>query len=361
LLLKNKSIFFYIYFSIKNNINYISKNYVLTLKTTGLIFLRNILLICILDTFLIDEEPLWEPLEWTLVQTWVLFIFIFSWIAETVVSSKYGSFTGRDKRVYFGLYRGFWIAQLWIIFNLFITLVFIIVPFYFEIYYNISYVVTWWNWFNSLFFFKIIFLFTFLNIITMISRFGLRWLNWKKILILNLIVTIVLFYLFFTQLVLTYFCYNTDILQYKKSGWMDYSSLSHGPLKWGWGSFGRDFFSFHGTLESYWFKNDSMYSLSFFLISFFLIFLYLFLIIQNLVFIRKLYYNKEISYTFLTYNSSNINQFFFSLLYLLGLVVISVLYQYMRSPGEFFLFDSNLSWSKIYLSNITYYFFFFFK
>jgi len=241
----------------------------LSTKTLGLVLFRNLFIILMIDTLLIDEEPLWEPLEWTLVQTWVMLIFFFSWAAEILISSAYGSFTGRDKRVYLGLYRSFWFAQMWMIFNLFVVLVFIIVPFYFEVYYNISYVVTWWNWFNSTFFFKTVLCFSVINILTTVAKLAIRWISWKKLFLLYSAITLILFYLLLTQLILTYFSFTTDINLYKKVGWMEYSNLSQGPLKWGWGSEGRDFFYPHGTSESFWFKNDSAYGLSFFLISFF--------------------------------------------------------------------------------------------
>lgn len=354
--------FFKLYFS-KLFINWfriISTSYLKT-RTYGLIIIRNLLIICLLDCVLIDEEPLWEPLEWTLVQTWVLFILIFSWIAETLVSAKYGSFTGRDKRVYLGLYKGFWFVQIYFIFNLFLAFIMVVVPFYFEVYYNLSYVVSWWDWYNRIFFFKIIFCFSFIFIINFIIRLGLRWLNWKKLFLLNLIVTFIVFYLFFTQLILVYFSYNTDIFWYKKSGSTDYNSLSQGPLKWGWGGAGKDYFAYHSTLETFWFKNDSMFSLSLFLTNFFLVFSFLFLVIQNLVNIRKIYATKEVSYTFQTYASSNVNQFFFCLLYLFILTLMSWLYQFNRTPFELFYFEKiNYLW-EVLLNTVVDYFYFLFK
>lgn len=45
------------------------KNSLLSLKTNGMFFLRNLAVILFIDTLVIDDEPLWEPTEWTLVQT----------------------------------------------------------------------------------------------------------------------------------------------------------------------------------------------------------------------------------------------------------------------------------------------------
>jgi hypothetical protein len=67
----------------------------------GLFYIYYSTFIMYIDACLTDDEPIWEPIEWSLVQTWILFLFTFAWIAENLICSRYGSYTGRDKRVWF--------------------------------------------------------------------------------------------------------------------------------------------------------------------------------------------------------------------------------------------------------------------
>lgn len=62
--------------------------------------MHGFIFILFIDACLTDDEPLWEPIEWSLVQTWILFIFGFAWVAENLIVSRYGSYAGRDKRVW---------------------------------------------------------------------------------------------------------------------------------------------------------------------------------------------------------------------------------------------------------------------
>ena len=72
-----------------------------------MIYIRGLLVLFFFDAMLTDDEPLWEPVEWSLVQSWIMFIFAFAWIAENLISSRYGSYTGRDKRVWVAWYKTF--------------------------------------------------------------------------------------------------------------------------------------------------------------------------------------------------------------------------------------------------------------
>ncbi len=327
----------------------------INLKTNGLVYLRNLLIIFLIDCLVIDDEPLWEPLEWTLVQTWLLYLFFFSWVAETIVTSKYGSFTGRDKRVYFSLYKTFWLIEIWWAINLLITGVFIVVPFYFETSYTLSSVVSWWDWYNRLFFFKFIFLFFFISLIFFIIQIGLKWINWKKIFFLALLVNFILAFLLYTQFFITFFAYFSDVNWYKKSGWLDYQSLSNGPLKWGWGSSDRDHFSYHKTPLGFWFKNDSLYASIFFLFNIFIFLSLFFVFLQWLLILRKLYSTKEISFTFLIYGISTVKQFFYCFLHLYFFVILSFVYQLMRTPLELFWFDKIKLYFIVIIDNIINY------
>lgn len=316
------------------------KNSLLSLKTNGMFFLRNLAVILFIDTLVIDDEPLWEPTEWTLVQTWVLFIFFFSWIAETLISSKYGSFTGRDKRVYQGLFRGYWYSIGWFAFNILLTVVFVATPFYFELNYTVSSVVTWWNWYNRLFFYKISICFFFIFLILLSMQLGLRWLNWSKLFFLSLVVFVLLSFIFYTQFIVVFFSYFTDMDNYSNNAFDGYSALSQGPLRWGWGS-REDTYSYHQTPGSFWNKNDGLYSSSLFLINIFIFLLLVMTLLQWILFVRRMYSTKDMSYTFLTYASSNIRNFFYSLMFLALTLLVSVFYQYLRTPLELYFFDMN--------------------
>jgi len=310
----------------------------LSLKTNGLYFFRNLTLVLFIDTLVSDDEPLWEPTEWTLVQTWILFIFFFAWIAETLISSKYGSFTGRDKRVYQGLFRGYWYSIGFFGLTVLATVVFIATPFYFELNYTISSVVTWWNWYNRMFFYKISSCFFFIFLILTSMHLGLRWLNWGKLFMLSMVIMLLLSFMFYTQFIVVFFSYFTDVNNYSENAFDGYSVLSQGPSKWGWGS-KEDTYSYHQTPSCFWNKNDGPYSSSLFIINIFIFFLLTLTILQWIIFIRKLYSTKEVSYTFLIYATSTIKNFFYSLLGLVTTLLVSVFYQYLRTPFELFFFD----------------------
>ena len=119
----------------------------------GYYYLRGLFIIFFIDAAITDDEPLWEPIEWSLVQTWLLFIFIFAWIAENLITSRYGSYTGRDKRVWLAWYKSFWLIDLFYAISYGLAALFVIVPFYFELTYSISFIFNWWNWYTRFFFF----------------------------------------------------------------------------------------------------------------------------------------------------------------------------------------------------------------
>lgn len=69
--------------------------------------LLGFIIIFVCDSFLVDDEPLLEPIEWSVWQTALMFIFLFAWVAEVSISSRFGSFTGRDKRVWTALFKAY--------------------------------------------------------------------------------------------------------------------------------------------------------------------------------------------------------------------------------------------------------------
>jgi len=119
----------------------------------GFTYVKGLLVILFIDACLTDDEPLWEPIEWSLVQTWILFIFTFAWIAENLIVSRYGSYTGRDKRVWMSWYKTFWLIEGYYVLNYGAACIFFIVPFYYETNYNLSFVYSWWHWYTRVFFF----------------------------------------------------------------------------------------------------------------------------------------------------------------------------------------------------------------
>nr|APW82391.1 hypothetical protein [Urostyla grandis] len=170
----------------------------------GIIFFRGLIIIFGLDGLLSDDEPLWEPIEWSLVQTWLLFIFLFAWIGENLIASRYGSYVGRDKRVWFAWYKSFWLIEAWYLISYGAASLFVIVPFYYEITYSIAFLVSWWDWYTRVFVFKfvsILFLLLFLG--TWVS-INVRWIGWHKLFAVLVAITLVLIYLFFSSFLQRY-------------------------------------------------------------------------------------------------------------------------------------------------------------
>jgi hypothetical protein len=141
---------FYVYTTLlKENLQSIMLRFV----GVGFFYITYSCFIMYIDACLTDDEPIWEPIEWSLVQTWILFLFTFAWIAENLIVSRYGSYTGRDKRVWFAWYKTFWLMELYYIINFGAAVLLVIVPFYYETNYNISFLFSWWHWYSRVFFF----------------------------------------------------------------------------------------------------------------------------------------------------------------------------------------------------------------
>lgn len=310
----------------------------------GFVYLRGLFIIFFIDACVTDDEPLWEPLEWSLVQTWIFFIFIFAWIAENLITSRYGSYTGRDKRVWFAWYKTFWLLELWYALSYGAAALFVIVPFYYELTYNISFVYSWWNWYTRIFFFKFISLYSILLLISYFLQLNVRWLNWKKSLLLILFINFFIGYLLYTNFIISFFGYFTDPLWYQKTRFVDYIQLSHEPLKWGWGPAKRDHFTYHKVSTVFWFKNDGPFAAAFLMIHLFFFLSLFFLYFYWLVLLRRVYTTNEITYTFTTYCVSALRQFYFFFFLFYILVFISFLINYWRFPIEFLWIINVNSW-----------------
>jgi hypothetical protein len=200
----------------------------------GFYYIRGIFFLLFIDACLTDDEPLWEPIEWSLVQTWILLIFSFAWIAENLIVSRYGSFTGRDKRVWMAWYKTFWLIEGFYALNYGAASIFVIVPFYFETNYNVSFIYSWWHWYSRVFFFQFIASYSIVLLMGHLLQINLRWINWRKGIIPIFLINIFIAYMIYTHFIMVFFGYFTDPVWYQKSRPVDYIQLSHEPSRWGW-------------------------------------------------------------------------------------------------------------------------------
>lgn len=330
---------------IKFNLFYKNYFYLNLIKTFdfGFYYIRGFVFFLFIDACLTDDEPLWEPIEWSLVQTWILFIFIFAWIAENLIVSRYGSYTGRDKRVWMAWYKTFWLIEGYYVLNYGVACLFVIVPFYFETNYNLSFIYSWWNWYSRVFFYKFISLYTIMLMLGYLLQLNIRWLNWKKGLIIILLINIFIFYLIATHFIMIFFGYFTDPVWYQKSRPIDYIQLSHEPHKWGWGPAKKDHFTYHNVKTVFWFKNDGPFASSFLTFHIFLFACIFFLFFFWLSLLRRVWSTKELPITLTTYCVSGLKQFFYFFLFLYIFIFLSFLINYLRLPLEFHYFIDNKS------------------
>jgi len=310
----------------------------------GFLYLRGLFIICFIDACLTDDEPIWEPVEWSLIQSWIMFIFLFAWIAENLISSRYGSYTGRDKRVWFSWYKTFWLVEGWYIISMGLACLWVMVPFYFEITYSISFVVSWWNWYSRVFFFKFISLYTVILFIAYFLQINIRYSNWRKSFVLILLINFFLSYLLYIHFFMSFFAYFTDPNWYHKTRLVDYVQLSHEPNKWSWGTSKRDHFSYHKSSTVFWYKNDGPFASAFMFINFLFLLCLFLLYFYWVTLIRRVYATQEITYTYTTYCVSGLKQFFYYFLFLFLFVFFSFMFQYWRLPIEFTWALNTNSW-----------------
>jgi len=307
-------------------------------------YINGFVFILFIDACLTDDEPLWEPIEWSLVQTWILFIFSFAWIAENLIVSRYGSYAGRDKRVWMAWYKTFWLIEGYYVLNYGVAVVLVIVPFYFELNYNLSFIYSWWNWFSRVFFYKFTLFYTIILLISFWLQVNIRWVGFKKALFLVSIVNILLAYLLYTHFIIIFFGYFTDPIWYQRARFVDYVQLSHEPAKWGWVSSKKDHFTYHGVRTVLWFKNDGPFATSFLFCQIFFFICLFCLFIYWVVLFRRIFSLSEVPMTYTTYCVSSLKQFFFFFLYFYLLILLSFLSNYWRFPMEYFFTLEYKSW-----------------
>ena len=296
------------------------------------------------DALLTDDEPIWEPVEWSLIQTWILFTFLFGWIAENLISSRYGSYAGRDKRVWFAWYKNAWLVISYYAVTIGAAALFVIVPFYHEISSLLPLGVSWWDWYTRTFFTNFLSFYVLILLLAIFFQLTVRTFNWKKSWNLIILVNLCLFYLLYGHFFLSFFSYTTDPNWYHKTRLVDYIQLSHEPNKWSWGSSKRDHFSYHKSSTVFWYKNDTPFAAALMVIH-----IYFFWSLFGVSFFwitltRRVYAIQEISYTYATYAVSVIKQFFYFFFLFLLLVLHSYLLTYWRLPMEFLWVVNNSSW-----------------
>ena len=309
----------------------------------GFSYLRGLLVIFFVDALLTDDEPLWEPIEWSLIQNWLMFIFLFAWIAENLISSRYGSYTGRDKRVWFAWYKTFWLLEGYYVLSLGAAALFVIIPFYHELTYTTPFVLSWWDWYSRTFFLKFVSLYTVVLLVSTYLQATLAQAHWKKSLVLITTINIFLAYLVYVHFFITFFAYFTDPNWYCTNRLVDYIQLSHEPSKWSWGNAKRDHFSYHNSKTVFWFKNDGPFAsaMLFFNIYFFLALFTLH--IYWLTLARRVYATGEVTFTYTTYCISGLRQFFYFFTALYALVLFSYVITYWRLPVEFYWLTDTVS------------------
>ena len=330
-----------------------------TLISFGAYYIVGTASVAFIDACLTDDEPIWDPVEWSLLQSWIMFIFMFAWIAENLISSRFGSYTGRDKRIWFSWYKTFWLVLLMYIISYGAACLLVIVPFYHEITYNLPFVVSWWNWYSRVFFFKFISLYVIIVLTSLYLQVNVRTMNWERTLVLILTISIVLSYLIYTHFIISFFSYFTDPLWYRNNRLVDYVQLSHEPLKWGYGLAKRDHFYYHRTTTVFWFKNDGPFASAFLLVHLFIFFSLFSMYMYWITLVRKTVATQEVSHTYTTYSSSSLRQFLYFFFFIGGLSVVSFLTAYWRFPVEFWWLVTHGSWFAHVIDILINYLFFF--
>ena len=295
----------------------------------------NLILIFIIDAIISDDEPLFEPIEWSLWQSWLLGLLIISWCAETLISSTYGNYIGRDKRVWNALYKSYWLVQLYLMASLLLITIFAIIPFYFELQSCCAVWISFWNWYNRIFMWKAISIHFVLLLFAFILQINSRWVTYSKVMIILAIIIMLLGALIYTNLTVLMFLYFTNPTTYNTNLNVDYTQLSGVPNRWGWGFSQKDHFSYHSTPTVFWYKYDFCYISSCLIIQLFFTFSYILLFIQICLVFRKFYTTKIITYTLLTYYANMIRVYFYYLASIYLLSWVSLFMMLIRNRHDF--------------------------
>ncbi len=315
--------------------------------------------ILLLDSILIDDEPILEPLEWSLWQSWLLFIFGFAWVAENLITSRFGSYTGRDKRVWCSWYKTFWLVDGYFIICIGVAALFVIVPFYYELTYHLSFVYQWWHCYSRIFFVLQFWFATCTLWLILLVQLSMLWITWRRLFIALSVIGLFLAYFLFFQIYVALFAYFTDTTWYQQSRAVNYIQLSHEPARWGWGGARRDHFTYHRTATVFWYKTDNAFAGALLFLSLMQAWTLFFVFLYWIILLRAVWATKEVSYTYLTYAIAAVRQYF----YLLGLFIILIVFSYLvgfwRLPPEMGWDALGYNDSRIGVRCATYYQLFF--
>ena len=292
-----------------------------------------------IDFILDSDEPLWEPIEWSFVQNWILIIFSISWICENLILSRFGSFSNHDKKIWFSWFKTLLLIEFYFFLTLIITIYLIIIPFYFEITYNIFFIILWWNWLSKFFFIKLFNYLLLIFFLSLLIQIILKTHNNNNILFFIFINIIFIFKMFFIQFFLTIFCFLTDQIWYVKNKNNTLIQISHEPQKWGWGFENKDHFQYHSTKTTFWFKNDGPFAESLFLLNFFILVFMISLLIFWLILFKKILIKNNLSYLYITITISFTKFFFILYNFFFILVISNILLINMKNPYEFFFYN----------------------
>lgn len=295
----------------------------------------NLIFIFVIDAIISDDEPLFEPIEWSLWQNWLLFLLITSWCAEVLISSVYGNYVGRDKRVWSALYKAYWLVQLYLMFSLLMLTLFAIVPFYFELQSCNAVWISFWNWYNRIFLWKALSIHFILLLFAFLLQLNSRWMTYTKTLFVMSIIIILLGVLIYINITVIMFLYFTNPVTYNQNLNIDYTQLSNGPTKWGWGAAAKDHFTYHTTPTVFWYKYDFCYASACMIIQLFFTFSYTLLFIQICLIFRKFYTTKSITYTLLTYYANIIRIYYYYTASIYIFTVISLVMILIRNRNDF--------------------------
>ncbi len=321
-----------------DKILYFYKNFISKIYTDSYLFIISFIIVIFCDSLIVDDEPIWEPIEWSVWQTLLVFIFMFAWTAEVLISSRFGNFTGRDKRIWLALFKAYWQVEFYLMLALVLLAIFGIVPFYFEQQSPAANWISFWLWYDKIFLWKTISYVFLILYFCNIWQISFRWTSLHTtqwfLIIVFLFTTIIVY-----QNILTLsFLYFTNPNTYSIMLGIDYSQLAHTPNKWAWGSASRDHFSYHTTPLAYWMKYEFVYISCLLFIHLFFTFSILLLYWQVIITLRKIYSTKQISYTYVTYICYSYRIYFYLISCMYSFSIISFIFILLRNPYDFLFY-----------------------
>jgi len=187
-------------------------------------------------------------------------------------------------------------------------------------------------------------MFNLLIVIALFIQINIRFLFYKKLLILVFIIILILNFIFFTQFYITFFSYFTDNNWYVNNRNNDLIQLSHEPLKWSWDLENRDHFQYHNSRTVFWFKTDGPFAEAFFLINLFYLLSLFIVAVFWLVLFRRIIYVNEFSYNYTLGAISSLKQFYYFYLMFYFFIIACVIIVYLKFPNEFLWLLNKNSW-----------------